>query len=163
MDNIIQNININDIVPTDNNTINSNELNELVNSIQKFGIFEPLLVRPKNGKYEIVLGNKTYKAARLAGINFIPSIVKEIDDNIIDEYRAISNLSQDDNRTIDSIKKANGEIFNIQNSINNKKDIVNLSELNKEENEREDAKMNNELNNNMYNRRNIRKNLWRMV
>ncbi len=153
MDNFIQNIKIEDIIPSDTKAIiNRTELEELVNSIKKFGVIEPLLVRPLNHKYEIVLGNKIYQAALQAGISSLPAIVKNIDDDIINEYRAISNISQD---AIVLNDKENSPIINNLDSKlsypSNNSDIINLSELNKQEYEREDIKMNNEINNNMMN------------
>ena len=97
------------------------------------------------------MGNKIYQAALQAGITLIPAIIKTIDDDLINEYKIISNISQDDDLS-NNVKNFNSEPPSANNTINLnteiKSDIINLSDLNKQEYEREDVKMNNELNNN---------------
>lgn len=166
MDNVVQNVNIEDIIPSNfqPSKEEENKIIELAQLIKNFGIIDPLLVRPKNGKYEIVLGIDSYQAAKIAGLNSIPALIKEIDDNIVTQYRTITNLTKENklpkekefipnNNLQDSFSKENSNI-KINNYIPKEKnnDIVNLSELNKKEYEREEIKMNNEqLNNNMMN------------
>ena len=48
------------------------ELNELADSIKMHGVIEPILVRPVDNKYEIVVGERRYKASALAGLTKIP-------------------------------------------------------------------------------------------
>lgn len=184
MDNVIQNIKLEDIVPSEFQIDNSQkELRELAISIKNYGILEPLLVRPKNGKYEIILGNKRYEAAKMVGLNTVPVLIKDINDEIFMKYQEINNISRkkDKNQPVSSLKTNNNqEKINIhspisleQNQMNfnpdsntlenfqpamnynindDDKDIVNLSELNKNEYERDDIKMNNgQLNNNGIN------------
>ena len=131
MDDVIQNIKIEDIVPRNHRQTNNSfkELEDLAISIRENGIKEPLIVKRKEDRYEIISGNKRYRAAILAGgISTLPVIIKDYsDDNLI------KNVEKNDDISF--------------NSINNNSDIVNLSELNKEY-EREDFNMNNELTNN---------------
>lgn len=131
MDDVIHNIKIEDIVPRNHRQTNNSfkELEDLATSIRENGIKEPLIVKRKDDRYEIISGNKRYRAAILAGgISTLPVIIKDYsDDNLI------KNVEKNDDISF--------------NSINNNSDIVNLSELNKEY-EREDFNMNNELTNN---------------
>ena len=150
MDGVIQNINIDSIIPTNNSNTNQEELIEIANSIKRIGIIEPLIVRIKDQKYEIVLGTKTYEACKIAGIKQIPVIVKNIDDDTVNEYKEINSISQE--KYIQNQKIMTPDIPNsIEQQNQNNSDIINLSELNKEEKEREDVKMNNEMNNNLMN------------
>ena len=55
------------------------ELNELMLSIQEHGILQPLIVREKGNKFEIVAGERRYRAARLAKVREIPILVKDFD------------------------------------------------------------------------------------
>ena len=84
MDNFVQNINIEEFIPNDIKDIdeNSEEFKQLMNSIQHYGIIEPLLVRPQNGKYEILIGNKRYYIAKKLGFQTIPVIVRNIDEEV---------------------------------------------------------------------------------
>ena len=92
MNNVIQNINIEDILPNNYyHEYQEQELNELVSSIKKYGILEPIILRQKANKYEVVLGNKRYKAATMIGLKTIPAIIKQMDDNEVKEYFEINN------------------------------------------------------------------------
>lgn len=138
MDNVVQNINIEDIVPNNHLQYNEREIGDLAASIKQLGLLEPITVRPKEGKYELILGNKRHKAAILAGLKKIPAIIKEIDDESAKKYSMINNnyLKTNDNYST--------------NSIENNLDVINLSKLN-EEYERDELIMNNNQfeNNNM--------------
>lgn len=158
MDNVVQNISMEDIVSSNFQVTpeEQQKIDSLVELIKKIGQVDPILVRPKNGKYEIVLGIDKYQAAKIAGLNNIPAIIKEVDDETFSKYLNIENKQITQNnlpaQTIEQqIKKDNLPSENWQNktSIENS-DIINLSELSKKEYERDDFKMNNEqLNNNM--------------
>ena len=139
MENVIQNILLEDIVPNNyKEQYNMNEIEELATSIKIHGVLEPIIVRPKDNKYELIIGNKRYHASIIAGKKTIPAIIRQLDDNKANEYKIIDNkvLLRNDNKK--------------DNSIQTNLDIVNLSKLNQEY-ERDDFKMNNNQfeNNNM--------------
>src|SRR5215813_14060224 len=56
------------------------DLIELANSITANGIVQPIVVRPKNGRYQIVAGERRWRAAQRAGLRRLPAVVKEIPD-----------------------------------------------------------------------------------
>lgn len=139
MGNVIQNILLEDIVLNNHHPkYNRNELEELITSITLHGVLEPIILRPKDNKYELILGNKRYQASIIAGKKTIPAIIKELDDNKVKEYLTIDHNSQKKNDNLEN------------NSIQTNLDVVNLSKLNQEY-ERDEFKMNNNQfeNNNM--------------
>jgi len=174
MDNVVQNIGIDDIVLSDvQQNYNPHELKELTLSIQKYGVLEPILVRPKNGKYEIILGNKRYCIAKKLGFTTIPALIKNVSDEIVEQYKRMnvkSNLtnaiSKEETVSKNSIGRQKKlprnleiplekkeQLKNNENSLNQRinsikfnhdnNDIVNLLELSKEEYERDEKNMNN--------------------
>src|SRR5271170_5429579 len=59
--------------------IAESDLNSLADSIRSQGILQPILVRSKiKGKYEIIAGERRWRAAKIAGLNTVPVIVKEV-------------------------------------------------------------------------------------
>lgn len=70
-------------------------LADLSESIKKQGVLQPILVRPRNGRYEIVAGERRWRAAQLAGLNLIPAIVKDIKDKDALEIALIENLQRE--------------------------------------------------------------------
>lgn len=72
------------------------ELAELSDSIKQNGILQPLLVRKKGAKYEIVAGERRYQAAKLAGLTEVPVIIKDIDDDEVFKLALIENLQRSD-------------------------------------------------------------------
>lgn len=83
MDNVIQYIGLSELIPGEFHphleTSNDN-LENLTNSIKNYGILEPLIVRPKDKRFEIILGNRRYKAASSLGMEKVPVIILNIDD-----------------------------------------------------------------------------------
>ncbi|HEX3011622.1 MAG TPA: ParB/RepB/Spo0J family partition protein [Syntrophomonadaceae bacterium] len=71
-------------------------LAELSDSIKEHGILQPLLLRPKGDKYEIVAGERRWRAANMAGLTKVPAIVKEMDDLQATEVALIENIQRDD-------------------------------------------------------------------
>lgn len=72
------------------------DLEEMADSIKEKGILEPILIRPKNGKFEIVAGERRYRAAILAGLTEIPCIEYDIADNEALELSIIENIQRKD-------------------------------------------------------------------
>jgi ParB family chromosome partitioning protein len=72
------------------------DLKELTESIREKGIIEPVIVRPKEGHYEIVAGERRYRAAREAGLNEIPCIEHDIADNEALELSIVENIQRKD-------------------------------------------------------------------
>ena len=69
---------------------------ELADSIGKHGILQPITVRKKdNGFYEIIAGERRWRASKIAGLNEIPAVVKEVDDKTASELSLIENLQRE--------------------------------------------------------------------
>jgi ParB family chromosome partitioning protein len=95
----ILNIDINKIVPNPRQPRTDfppEALAELAESIRSQGIIEPILARPKNGKYEIVAGERRFRAAKKAGLSLMPAIVKEFTDEESLELALVENLQRED-------------------------------------------------------------------
>ncbi|NJL77772.1 MAG: ParB/RepB/Spo0J family partition protein [Richelia sp. SM2_1_7] len=74
-----------------------NKLEKLSASIQELGILEPLLVRPlPKNNYELVAGERRFKAAQMAGLTEVPVIVREMDDAVTYKVRLVENLQRED-------------------------------------------------------------------
>lgn len=70
------------------------ELNELANSIIKYGVIQPIVLRKMGEKYEIIAGERRYKASCLAGLKKIPAIIKDTDDNTSAEIALLENIQR---------------------------------------------------------------------
>lgn len=70
-------------------------LMELADSIKQFGILQPLIVQRKKNYYEIIAGERRWRAAKLAGIKEIPIIIKEYSDQEIVEISLIENIQRE--------------------------------------------------------------------
>ena len=71
-------------------------LEELKQSVQTFGILQPIIVRKKGLKYEIVAGERRYRAAKLAGLATISAVVKTLTDEQLMELALLENLQRED-------------------------------------------------------------------
>ena len=71
-------------------------LEELAASVRKQGLLQPLLVRPKGDAYELVAGERRYRAAQLAGLQEVPVIVRDLDDRQALELALVENLQRED-------------------------------------------------------------------
>jgi ParB family chromosome partitioning protein len=71
-------------------------LKELADSIKEHGVLQPILVKPKDDGYEIVAGERRWRAAAMAGLNTVPVIIKDVNDMQADEISLIENLQRDD-------------------------------------------------------------------
>ncbi len=71
-------------------------LDELAASIKVHGVLEPIILRSKGKRYEIIAGERRYKASRLAGLKTIPAIVKNYNDLKTMEIALVENLQRED-------------------------------------------------------------------
>ena len=69
---------------------------ELATSIKENGLIQPLIVRKYNRNYQIIAGERRYRAAKLAGLKTVPCIIKDIDDKQMDTYAIIENIQRED-------------------------------------------------------------------
>ena len=71
-------------------------LQELAESIRANGIIQPLVVRPRDGRYQLVAGERRWRAARLAGIADVPVFVQEVSDDRLLEITLVENIQRED-------------------------------------------------------------------
>ena len=77
-------------------------LQELANSIEQNGIIQPLLVRKKSGRYELIAGERRLRAAKLAGLAEVPVIVQDYADERVLEIALIENIQREDLNPIET-------------------------------------------------------------
>lgn len=81
-------------------------LNELARSIETHGLLQPIVVRPlTGGSYQIVAGERRWRACRIAGLTTVPVIIKDIDDKQTMELALIENLQR---RDLNPVEEASG-------------------------------------------------------
>lgn len=85
-------------------TFDEDKLAELADSIRQNGVLQPILVRRKGQKYEIVAGERRYQASKLAGLKEIPAVVREIDEDKVFQLALIENLQRSDLSPIEEAK-----------------------------------------------------------
>ncbi|MDR1753505.1 MAG: ParB/RepB/Spo0J family partition protein [Eubacterium sp.] len=90
---------INEIEPNRNQPrkdFDNEKLSDLAASIAKHGIIQPLIVRPFGESYQIVAGERRWRAARIAGLSEIPVRVMELSDSVTMQFALIENLQRED-------------------------------------------------------------------
>lgn len=100
---------LNEIVPNRDQprkTFDEASLEELAQSIKQHGVLQPLLVRPiPSGGYQLVAGERRWRACRIAGLNKVPVVIKELTDTETMEIAIIENLQRED---LNPIEEAEG-------------------------------------------------------
>lgn len=99
MERQIQILNIDDILPNrfqPRIKFNEQAINELADSIKLHGVIQPIVVRKISDKYEIIAGERRYKASILAGKTTIPAIITSLDDKNSAEVALIENVQRQD-------------------------------------------------------------------
>lgn len=93
-------VNLNEIEPNRNQPrkdFSEEALSELADSISRHGLIQPIVVRPTlEGRYMIIAGERRWRACRIAGLEEVPVIIKETDDNTLMELALIENLQRED-------------------------------------------------------------------
>lgn len=72
------------------------ELDELVNSIKTNGLLQPILVRKKNSRYELVAGSRRLKAAEIAGFTHVPVVIKNVTESEVLGIALVENIQRED-------------------------------------------------------------------
>jgi ParB family transcriptional regulator, chromosome partitioning protein len=81
---------------------NEETLQELANSVTEHGVLQPILVRPlEGGRYQLIAGERRWRASKLAGLETIPSLIEDIDDDTALEIAIIENLQREDISPLD--------------------------------------------------------------
>ena len=100
---------LNEIIPNKDQprkTFDEGSIQELAQSIEQHGVLQPLLVRPlAEGGYQLVAGERRWRACRIAGVKEVPVVVKELTDTETMEIAIIENLQRED---LNPIEEAEG-------------------------------------------------------
>lgn len=105
---IVQNIKITEIEPNRNQPrrkFDEESLEELAESIKRYGVIQPIIVTKKDNYYEIVAGERRWRASKKAGLTEMPVIVRENDEKKNKEIALIENIQRED---LNPIEKARG-------------------------------------------------------
>ena len=97
LDQTVIQVHIEDIIPNRfQPRLNFDEeaLQELAESIKEHGIIQPLVLRKLGDKYEIIAGERRYKAATMAGLSTVPAVIANIDDNRAAEVAIVENVQR---------------------------------------------------------------------
>ena len=78
-------------------------LDELSDSIKQVGLLEPIIVRPYGDEYQVVVGERRYRAAHQAGLDKVPVIIREYTDEQVLELNFIENVQRED---LSAVEKA---------------------------------------------------------
>jgi ParB family chromosome partitioning protein len=79
-------------------------LRDLADSIRTCGVVQPIIVRPWNGGYQLLAGERRWRAARLAGLDSIPAIIRNATDEQVVEVTLVENINREDLNPIDRAK-----------------------------------------------------------
>ncbi len=104
----IQNIKLSEIEPNreqPRRVFNEESLGELSDSIKRYGVIQPIIVTKKDDYYQIVAGERRWRASKKAGMIEIPAIVRERDEKTNQEIALIENIQRED---LNPIEKAEG-------------------------------------------------------
>jgi len=84
--------------------INIERLNELAESIKQIGILEPIILRPVDDGYEVVVGERRYRAAQQVGLETVPAIIRDYTDEQVIELNLIENTQREE---LTAVEKGN--------------------------------------------------------
>jgi ParB family chromosome partitioning protein len=107
MDKEIMEISLDEILPNrfqPRLSFDQNALNELATSIKQHGIIQPLVVRRLGDKYEIIAGERRYKAAAIAGLKTVPVVVMNLNDNESAEIAIVENIQRKEMTALEEAK-----------------------------------------------------------
>ncbi|HDP4262389.1 TPA: ParB/RepB/Spo0J family partition protein [Staphylococcus aureus] len=100
----IKQIDISDIKPNPyqpRKTFDENHLNDLADSIKQYGILQPIVLRKTVQGYYIVVGERRFRASKIAGLKYVSAIIKDLTDEGMMELAVIENLQREDLNAIE--------------------------------------------------------------
>jgi ParB family transcriptional regulator, chromosome partitioning protein len=83
---------------------NDGDLRELADSIKANGVVQPIIVRPFQGGYQLIAGERRFRAAEMVGLTTIPSVVREVTDEQLFEWSLVENIHRRDLNAIERAK-----------------------------------------------------------
>jgi len=104
----VQNLKINEIEPNKaqaRKIFDEESIDELAGSIKEYGVIQPIIVTKKDNYYEIVAGERRWRASKKAGLDEIPAIIRDNDEKRNKEISLIENIQRED---LNPIEKARG-------------------------------------------------------
>ena len=81
---------------------NEEALNELADSVSRYGILQPLILLENDGRYVIIAGERRFRAAKKAGLNKVPAVIKDLTNQEVKEIALIENLQREDLNAIEA-------------------------------------------------------------
>ena len=84
--------------------VNAAGLDELANSLRHVGLLQPIIVRPVDDHYEVVVGERRYRASQQAGLKKVPVIVRDFTDDEVIELNLVENVQRED---LSAVEKGN--------------------------------------------------------
>ncbi len=105
---LVRKLKINEIEPNRGQArkvFDDEAIEDLSNSIKEYGVIQPIIVSQKSGYYEIIAGERRWRASKRAGLDEIPAIIREDDDQRNQEISLIENIQRED---LNPIEKARG-------------------------------------------------------
>ena len=149
-------ISLDDIIPNrfqPRLSFDEDALNELAKSIRQHGIIQPLVLRKVGNKYEIIAGERRYKASYIAGLTKVPAVVIDLNDNESAEVAIVENIQRKNLSAIEEAKSYKklldrgyltqdelaSRMGKTQGAISNKLRLLNLSQ------DVQDALLNNQI------------------
>ncbi|MDD4994958.1 MAG: ParB/RepB/Spo0J family partition protein [Patescibacteria group bacterium] len=98
---------IEDIVPNPHQpreSFHHDEMEDLIASIKEHGILQPLILSPKDDKYELIAGERRWRAAKMAGLRTVPAVVRTVKDQQKLEFALIENIQRQDLNPMEEAK-----------------------------------------------------------
>ena len=105
---LVKNLNINEIEPNKaqaRKIFDDEAIEDLSNSIKEYGVIQPIIVSKKENYYEIIAGERRWRASKRAGLTEIPAIIRNDDEQRNKEISLIENIQRED---LNPIEKAKG-------------------------------------------------------
>ena len=152
---VVQNIALDLLDDNPNNhfhKIEGDKWEEFLGSVKEYGVVNPIIVRPKDERYEILAGHNRKRAAVEAGLNEIPCIIKDIDDVDASVIIGITNNQRDDTtdlewgwayrNTLETIKHQGKKIDEITSAHDNQKLEIDIEDTSRHDDEKSDDEKN---------------------
>ena len=120
-------IDIRQIHPSKHNPrleVNIERLNELAASIREVGLLEPIIVRPANGGFEVVVGERRYRASQQAGLEKVPALVRQYTDDEVVQLNLIENVQREELSAIEKGKVCKYLLDECQNKFPSQREIA---------------------------------------